>query len=115
MRRRTLAVFVVLGGLLIGAAPASASSVTSVTVNNASPSNGAGARTQYVVGFKTTAALTNVGTIDVSFPGGTTFANVGSGNVFVGSTRVGSCQPPSSTTRCTLFAAIGASTTARLE
>ena len=118
--RRALAVFALLGALLIGAAPASASSVGSLTVANGSPSNAAGARTQYVVSFVTSAsgALAAGGTITVTFPVGTTFANYGGGGVFDGATRIGSCPTPNTSTRvttCSIFGAIGASSTARLE
>ena len=94
--RRALAVFALLSALLIGAAPASASSVGSLTVANGSPSNGAGARTQYVVSFVTSAsgALAAGGTIDVTFPAGTTFGNYGGGGVFDGTTRIGNCPTP---------------------
>ena len=112
--------FVVLGALLLGAAPASASSVSGLTVVNGSPSNGAGARTQYVATFATSAsgALASGGTITVTFPADTTFGNFGGGRVFVGTTQVANCTtpsggPPQST--CTLFGAIAPSTTARLE
>jgi hypothetical protein len=118
--RRALALFALLGALLIGAAPASASSVGSLTVANGSPSNAAGARTQYVVSFVTSAsgALAAQSTIDVTFPAGTTFANYGGGGVFDGATRIGNCPTPNPSTRqttCSIFGTIGASTTARLE
>src|SRR3954468_21495853 len=83
--RQALAMVVLLGALLLGAAPARASSVSNLTVANGSPSNAAGARTQYVVTLSTSAAgaLGSAGTVDVTFPAGTTFANYGSGGVFV--------------------------------
>ena len=85
-------------------------------MNNTSPSAGAGARTQYVIGFNTTATggLSNTAqsTIDVTFPAGTTFANYGGGGVFNGATRIGNCPTPNASRQstCTIFAAIGAST-----
>ncbi len=115
--RRTLVAVLLLGALLLTAAPASASSITGLTVANGSPSNGAGARTQYVVSFTTSAsgALASGGTITVTFPTGTTFANFNSGRVFVGATQVGSCSTPNPTTTCTLFASIAPLTAARIE
>ena len=101
---------------------APANTLSNITVTNASPSAGAGARTQYVVNFATTATAglssTAQSTIDVTFPTGTTFANFGGGGVFNGTTRIGNCPTPNATTRqstCGIFASIGASTTARLE
>jgi len=121
---RTLAFIVFLAVLLIGAAPASASSVSNVTVDNTSPSNGAGAKTHYTVPFTTSAtgglSAAAGSTITVTFPTGTGFTGYGGGDVFVGATRIGSCQSPNLTTRqitCSLFGtnAIGASSTAHLE
>src|SRR3954462_3628371 len=102
--RTTLPVLVVLGALLLGAAPASASSVTGVTVANGSPSNAAGARTQYLVNSTTSAsgALPSGGTVTATFPAGTSFGSFNGGGVFVGSTRVGNCSTPSPST-CTLL------------
>src|SRR4051794_10636567 len=118
--RQALAMVVLLGALLLGAAPARASSVSNLTVANGSPSNAAGARTQYVMTFSTSAAgaLASGGTIDVTFPAGTTFANYGGGGLFNGTTRIGNCPTPDPATlrtTCGLFAAVGASTAARLE
>jgi hypothetical protein len=121
MQRGVLAVLVVLGALFVGAAPASASSIGNLTVANGSPSAAAGARTQYVATFVTSASgalPASGGTVTVTFPAGTTFGSFGGGGVFVGSTRVGNCGTPSSMTgqsTCGLFAAIGASTSARVE
>ena len=101
---------------------APANTLSNISVNNTSPSAGAGARTQYVIGFATTAtgglSSTAQSTIDVTFPAGTTFANYGGGGVFDGATRIGNCPTPNTSTRqttCSIFGAIGASTTARLE
>ena len=90
-------------------------------MTNGSPSNGAGARTQYRrhLHDPPTGGLSNTGvsTIDVTFPAGTTFTSFGAGNVFVGTTRVGSCQNPTRQLKstCSIFAAIAPSTNARLE
>src|ERR1044071_51478 len=114
MWRPTLAVLGVLGALLIGAAPASASSIGSLTVVNGSPSAAAGARTQYVAKFVTSTSgglSSSGGTVTVTFPNGTTFANFNGGGVFVDSTntRIGNCPTPNATTRvstCTIFGSI---------
>jgi hypothetical protein len=118
MDRRTLLVlFSILVALLIGAAPASA--VTTPSVVNGSPSNAAGARTQYVVTFATTAA--GATTIDVTFPTGTGFSpGWGGGIVYddtTSPTRVGTCFSPSSGTlkvSCTVSPASGAGRSVRL-
>jgi hypothetical protein len=104
--RRPVAVFVLLAALLIGAAPADASSVGNLTVANGSPSAGAGARTQYVVSFVTSAggALAVGGAINVTFPDVTTFTGYGGGGVFNGATAGGvptSNVPSSSSWRLT--------------
>src|ERR1044072_1473646 len=123
MWRPTLAVSGCLGARLIGAAPASASSIGSLTVVNGSPSAAAGARTQYVAKFVTSTSgglSSSGGTVTVTFPNGTAFTNFNGGGVFVDSTntRIGNCPTPNATTRvstCTIFGSIGPSTTARVE
>jgi hypothetical protein len=100
----------------------SGSTLSGISVDNTSPSNGTGARTQYVIPFTTSATggLSNTGTstITVTFPTGTTFANFGGGRVYVGTDQVASCTTPSGSppqSTCTLFDTIGANTNARLE
>jgi hypothetical protein len=118
--RRVVGLVGALAVLLVAAAPASASTVSNLTVANGSPSNAAGARTQYVATFDTSAAgaLGSGGTVDVTFPADTTFGSFGSGGVFVGTARVGNCPTPNVTTlktTCSIFGAVGASSTARVE
>ena len=71
--------------LLAFASPAFASPVTNLTVVNANPSRAAGARTQYAVGFTTSATggLSSAANsrINVTFPAGTTFTGYTSGIV----------------------------------
>src|SRR3954469_4640290 len=105
-----------LFALFAFASPAFASSVSNLRVDNHSPSAGAGARTQYLVTFDTSASgnLAAGSTVDVTFPAGTTFVNYGGGGVFDGATRIGNCPTPSATTRkttCSLFTALGAART----
>src|SRR3954470_11981376 len=76
-----------IGALLLGAAPASAT-VGSLQVDNSSPSAAAGARTQYVVTFTTSAPT---GQMTLTFPDGTSFAAYSGSAVFDGTTNVGSC------------------------
>ena len=75
-----------------------ASPITAVTVDNTTPSRAAGARTQYVVGFTTSATGGGMSgaansRIDVTFPTGTTFAGYVSATVrnLTTATNVGSC------------------------
>jgi hypothetical protein len=76
-------------------------------VVHGSPSAAAGARTQYVVGFRATGELSAPnGRISVTFPTDTTFAGDTSGTVFDVTTgqSVGSCGVPSGLTiRCSLL------------
>src|SRR4051794_37299396 len=118
--RRVVGLVGALAVLLVAAAPASASSVSNLTVANGAPSNAAGARTQYVATFDTSAAgaLGSSDAVDVTFPADTTFGSFGSGGVFVGTARVGNCPTPNATTlktTCSIFGAVGASSTARVE
>src|SRR4051794_38349227 len=114
-------VVITLFALFAFASPAFATSVTNLKVDNTSPSAGAGARTQYLVTFDSSAAgnLAAGSTVDVTFPSGTTFANYGGGSVYDGATRIGNCPTPNGTTRkttCSIFAALGGTRTAvRLE
>ena len=77
------------------ASPAAAQSVSNVTVNNATPSNAAGARTIYVVEFTTSAngVLSSQlnSRINVNFPDGTTFTGGTTSDVQVGTNDVGGC------------------------
>jgi hypothetical protein len=86
-----------IAALLISAPPASASSVSNVTVANASPSAGAGARTQYVVNFTATTGLSGSSArMNVTFPSDTTFTGFVNGVVFdvTSNQTVGSCFSP---------------------
>ena len=94
----------------LGAAPAFASSVSNVAVDNATPSNGAGARTRYAVEFTTSATggLSQAANsrITVSFPAGATFAGYTGGSVFDldANQSVGSCSSPAGQDiQCSLF------------
>ena len=88
-----------------------ASPITAVTVDNTNPSRGAGARTQYVVGFTTSATGGGMSgaansRIDVTFPTGTTFAGYVSATVrnLTTATNVGSCGNDSGLViQCSLF------------
>jgi hypothetical protein len=80
-RSSAVAVVAVLAALLLGAAPARAG-VVNLQVDNSSPTNAAGARTQYVVTFTTSAAATR---IDLVFPAGTSFTGY-SGSTVVDTT-----------------------------
>ena len=78
------------------------SPISAVTVDNTNPSRAAGARTQYVVGFTTSATGGGMSgaansRIDVTFPTGTTFAGYVSATVrdLTTATDVGSCANPS--------------------
>src|SRR5439155_739831 len=78
------------------------------------PSNGAGARTQYTITFNTssTGGLSQAGnsTVSITFPSGTAFTAWNGGNVYDGGTRIGSCAIPSGqaplTSVCGIFGAI---------
>ncbi len=95
--------------LLAFASPAFASPVTNLTVANANPSAGAGARTQYAVGFTTSATggLSSAANslINVTFPAGTAFSGYTNGTVRNGAAEnVGSCSNPTALTiQCSLF------------
>ena len=95
--------------LLAFASPAFASPVTNLTVANANPSAGAGARTQYAVGFTTSATggLSSAANsrINVTFPAGTAFSGYTSGTVRNAAAEdVGSCSNPTALTiQCSLF------------
>ena len=88
-----------------------ASPITLVTVDNTNPSRAAGARTQYVVGFTTSATGGGMSgaansRIDVTFPTGTTFAGYVSATVrnLTTATNVGSCGNDSGLViQCSLF------------
>ena len=90
-----------------------ASPITLVTVDNTNPSRRAGARTQYVVGFTTSATGGGMSgaansRIDVTFPTGTTFAGYVSATVrnLTTATNVGSCGNDSGLViQCSLFSA----------
>ncbi len=100
---------------VVAAAP-----VTDVTLVNAAPSDGAGARTQYVAEFSTPAGggVSNAANsrIEVTFPAGTTFA--GYTNAVVRTvTDVGTCGNPTGLViQCSLSfgATIGASQNVRI-
>src|SRR6187402_2562468 len=99
-----------LFALLAFASPAFASGVTITSATNAVPSNGAGARTVYVVGFTTSAAgalsQTAGDRIDVTFDAGTNLNTFGNGVVHdvTTATDVGSCNLLTALTlRCALF------------
>ena len=95
--------------LLAFASPAFASPVANLTVVNANPSAGAGARTQYAVGFTTSATggLSSAANsrINVTFPAGTAFSGYTSGTVRNAAAEdVGSCSNPTALTiQCSLF------------
>jgi hypothetical protein len=93
-----------VAGLLWGGAPAYASSVTNLSV--ATPTTSAfGARSDYVIGFTTTAALPQSGTITLTLPTGTTFGGYNTASVKLGTTPVGTCGNPAQSTTtitCTL-------------
>jgi hypothetical protein len=100
----------VVAALFLGAAPAQASSVTNLTVQNDAPSRAAGARTQYVVGFTATSGLTRSATTDdrisVTFPGGTGFSALNGTAVLDAATneQVGGCTGPTGQSfNCFLF------------
>jgi hypothetical protein len=112
-RRTVLVLFSTLAMLLIGAAPASASTVLSPSVTNSPPSNAAGARTQYVAAFTTspTGGLSAPSSrINVTFPANTTFGGYTFGTVALASapnTSIGSCGGASGLTiQCSLSGGI---------
>src|SRR3954451_12027148 len=101
MRLPTLAA-VTLFAVLALASPAFATSVTNPTVDNASPSAAAGARTLYKVGFSTSTPNGPLRNFDgsqirVTFATGTTFTGYGGGTVRDVTTAqdVGTCGSPS--------------------
>jgi hypothetical protein len=91
-------VLATLVAVLALSTPAFAGEVTNVTVDNTVPSNAAGARTTYVVGFTTTTGvLSQAGDdrITVAFPAGTGLDDWGGGDVraaATGATVIGSCR-----------------------
>ena len=84
--------------------------LSALSVVDSDPSPSAGARTQYVIGFKvsSTGGLSRAANseITVSFPAGTTFTGYTGGAVFdvTSATAVGACGSPSGTViKCSLF------------
>jgi hypothetical protein len=91
-------VFATLVAILSLSTPAFASGVTNVTVANTAPTNAAGARTTFVVGFTTTTALATDGDIRITLPAGTGSDGWGGGEVraaATGATSIGNCYSPS--------------------
>ena len=90
---------------LLFASP-SLADVSSVTVDNATPSAAAGARTVYRVGLTVSAPLTNTGSVRIALPGDSGLG-VWSGGTLRDVTRgvdVGSCPAPNTqVTVCTFF------------
>ncbi|WP_028067088.1 beta strand repeat-containing protein [Solirubrobacter soli] len=85
-----------------------ANALTNVTVANAAPSAAAGARTQYVVRFTTSATggLSNGANsrLDFTFPAGTTFPGWAGGTINVAGAAVGNCGAPNGlAVQCSLF------------
>jgi len=85
-----------------------ANPVTGVTVTNAFPTNAAGARTRYLVGFTTSPTGALAGAADsritLTLPAGTTFDGFDGGTVSAAGDTVGSCSSPSGLTiECWLF------------
>jgi hypothetical protein len=85
-----------------------ANPVTAVSAQNTTPTNAAGARTRYLVGFtlSATGGLSEDANsrIDVTFPAGTTFVGWNGGTVRVAGGDVGACSSPSGVTvQCWLY------------
>ena len=97
----TLTALLVMG---LFAGVAQASSVTSLTVDNTSPSAAAGAKTVYKISFNTTAGpLAGSDQITINFPAGTTLGpNSNSAVTVNGGASVGNCGRNGLVATCTL-------------
>ena len=93
MYRHLVAAVLAASALLWAAAPARASSVTGLTVDNSSPSQAAGAQTVYKIGFTTPGGVPVGGSVTLGFPSGTGFAGYNGSTVVDATTgaSVGNC------------------------
>jgi hypothetical protein len=93
MHRSLVVAALAVFAALLGAAPAYATSVTGLSVDNSSPTQAEGAQTVYKVTFKATARVTAPGSITLVFPAGTGFAGYNGSTVVdtTTGTTVGNC------------------------
>ena len=105
---RHLVVAVLAAFTLLWSAPsARASSVTGLSVDNSVPTQSAGARTVYKIGFTTPGGVPALGSITVGLPTGTDFTGYNASSVVdttAGTAAIGSCGGPSgASVTCGLF------------
>jgi hypothetical protein len=107
MCRHPMAAVLMGLGLLWTAAPARASMVTGLTVDNSVPTRSAGARTVYKIAFTTPGGVPALGSITVGLPTGTDFTGYNASSVVdttAGTAAIGSCGGPTgASVTCGLF------------